>query len=166
VIVWKEDEGRPRAVVAYDQRGPNGVRSFEHNLDEVCWTLEVAEEPGLPETAEKPCVHRAKEEVASPEALEASQQKRTASDAEEAANNKPKRAVSAWILWLNEVGRKAATAKTGKTSLKAAGEMWKKLSDEEKKPWHAKAEKDKARYTREMASCVPPDPPKKKKKGK
>jgi hypothetical protein len=75
---------------------------------------------------------------------------------------------------LGEVGRaKAIKEKCGGSGSdvaavsRAAGEFWGKMSDAEKKPYQARAEKDKLRYAKEMESYVPSeDEPAKKKKGK
>jgi hypothetical protein len=75
---------------------------------------------------------------------------------------------------LNEVGRKKSIAEKcgGNQSdvaavARGAGELWGALSDADKKPYQALAEKDKARYAKEMESYVPSeDPEPKKKKGK
>jgi hypothetical protein len=89
-------------------------------------------------------------------------------------STKPKRALSAYFIWLGEVGRKDIIAKQfgGSGSdvaaiVKAAGAAWGKMSDKDKKPFQDKADKDKIRYAKEMESYVPSeDEPVKKKKGK
>jgi upstream-binding transcription factor len=75
---------------------------------------------------------------------------------------------------LNAVGReKSIKEKCGgnKSDVAAvsrgAGVLWGAMSEADKKPYVAIAEKDKARYAKEMASYVPdPDAEPKKKKGK
>jgi len=87
---------------------------------------------------------------------------------------KPKKAASAYFIWMNEVGRKEIIAKQfgGNGSkvteiMKAAGAMWSSMSDADKKQWNEKAEKDKARHSKEMESYVPSETSEpKKKKGK
>merc|ERR1719217_290651 len=101
----------------------------------------------------------------------ASPKKRPAS---EAASVKPKKALSAYFIWLNEVGRKDIIAKqfggSGKdvaAIAKAAGVAWGAMSDADKKPWNEKAEKDKERHANEMKTYVPSESSEpKKKKGK
>ena len=85
-------------------------------------------------------------------------QKRTASAVLD-AKPEPKKARSAFFIWLFEVGRKEIIAKqfggSGKdvTAIaKAAGVKWGSMSDVDKKQWNEKAEKDKARYNKEMES--------------
>jgi len=106
----------------------------------------------------------------------ASPVKRAASDAA-STDVKPKKAMSAYFLWLNEVGRKKIVAEKfgGSGSnvtevVKACGAAWKAMSDADKKPWDAKAAKDKLRHAKEMETYVPSEtsgPAKKKgKKGK
>jgi len=75
---------------------------------------------------------------------------------------------------LNEVGRaKSIAEKCGGSGSdvaavsRGAGELWGKMSDADKKPYQAKADKDKVRYAKEMESYVPSeDDEPKKKKGK
>jgi len=85
--------------------------------------------------------------------------------------------LSANFIWLNECGRQEIITKqfggSGKECAKiakAAGEIWKAMSDADKKKWNEKAEKDKLRHAKEMESYVPSEtsePAKKKgKKGK
>ncbi|PAV64448.1 hypothetical protein WR25_07035 [Diploscapter pachys] len=65
--------------------------------------------------------------------------------------NAPKRASTAYMLWFNE--NRSSIKKDGDAvadTAKRAGEMWKKMSDDEKKPYEAKAKGDKERYEREM----------------
>jgi hypothetical protein len=47
---------------------------------------------------------------------------------------------------------------------KKLGEMWKEMTDEDKRPYEKKAEADKERYEREKASGVTRSTPKKKAK--
>jgi hypothetical protein len=102
--------------------------------------------------------------------------KRTAAEAA-TTDVKPKKAACAYMIWLNEVGRKEIIAKQFKGDsskvtlvMKAAGEIWKKMSDADKKQWNAKAEADKARHAKEMETYVPSETSgaakKKGKKGK
>jgi len=104
----------------------------------------------------------------------ASPVKRTAS---ETTDVKPKKALCAYFIWLNECGRQEIIKNVcggNKSDVKkisqAAGEAWKKMSDADKKQWNDKAEQDKRRHAREMESYVPSEtsePAKKKgKKGK
>merc|ERR1719453_2532750 len=82
--------------------------------------------------------------------------------ASEVASVKPKKALSAYFIWLNEVGRKKIIAeKFGGVGsdvaaiAKAAGEIWKSMSEADKKPWDAKAAQDKLRHAEEMKTYVP-----------
>ena len=93
-----------------------------------------------------------------PAAAPASPQKRTASAVLD-AKPKPKKARSAFFIWLFEVGRKEIIAEqfggNGKdvaAIAKAASEKWGSMSAVDKKQWNDKAEKDKARYKEEMES--------------
>merc|ERR1719473_2077366 len=68
----------------------------------------------------------------------------------------PKRAQSAFFIWLNanraEVIQKAGLTPKDVTKIgKAAGDQWKTMSDADKAPWQRKADDDKKRYTTEMA---------------
>ncbi|KAK5986077.1 FACT complex subunit SSRP1 [Trichostrongylus colubriformis] len=65
--------------------------------------------------------------------------------------NAPKRAQSAYFLWLNE--NRAKIKKEGDSVAdvaKRAGEMWKAMDAESKAPWEKKAAADKERYDSEM----------------
>jgi len=65
--------------------------------------------------------------------------------------NAPKRAQSAYMLWLNECRASITKPGMGVTDVaKAAGAEWGKLTDKTK--WEKKAADDKKRYEREMAS--------------
>ncbi|KAJ8913622.1 hypothetical protein NQ315_013444 [Exocentrus adspersus] len=67
-------------------------------------------------------------------------------------DNKPKRATSAFMLWLNENREKIKRENEGikvTEIAKKGGEMWRELKD--KSEWEAKANKDKERYNKEMA---------------
>ena len=93
-----------------------------------------------------------------PAAAPASPQKRTASAVLD-AKPMPKKARSAFFIWLFEVGRKEIIAEqfggNGKdvaAIAKAASEKWGSMSAVDKKQWNEKAEKDKARYKEEMES--------------
>ena len=75
--------------------------------------------------------------------------------------NRPKGATSAYIYFSNakrdEVKQSnPAIAGDVREIAKKLGEMWKSMSDKEKKPYNLMAEKDKERYSKEMASYVPP----------
>lgn len=65
--------------------------------------------------------------------------------------NAPKRATSAFMLWLNdtreEIKREQPNLKVTEIA-KRGGEMWRELKD--KSIWEEKAAKDKERYTNEM----------------
>jgi len=97
--------------------------------------------------------------------------KRTAS---QVTDVKPKKAASAYFIWMNEVGRNEIIAKQfgGDKSkvteiMKACGAMWSSMSDADKKQWNEKAEKDKERHANEMKTYVPSESSEpKKKKGK
>lgn len=65
--------------------------------------------------------------------------------------NAPKRAQSAYFLWLNE--NRAKIKKDGDSVAdvaKRAGEMWKTMDAEAKQPWEKKAAADRERYEAEM----------------
>jgi len=69
--------------------------------------------------------------------------------------NAPKRPLSAYFIWMNDVGRpkytKAHPDADSKTILKALGEQWKGLSDKARKSFQDKAEKAKAKYQTALA---------------
>lgn len=75
--------------------------------------------------------------------------------------NAPKRGMSAYFMWLNEnrakiiKDNKLDSSKVAEVATKA-GELWGKMNDKDKAPYVAKAEKDKARYQKEMAKYKPP----------
>jgi hypothetical protein len=92
-------------------------------------------------------------------------------------DTKPKRAATAYFIWMGECGRQEIITKqfNGDKSkvtliMKACGAAWSAMSEADKKPWNEKAEKDKLRHAKEMESYVPSEssgPVKKKgKKGK
>lgn len=74
--------------------------------------------------------------------------------------NKPKRATSAYFYFLADCRQKAQ--KEGRSAsnvaefAKESSAKWRELTDANKKPFNEKAAADKARYTKEMASYVPP----------
>ncbi len=61
--------------------------------------------------------------------------------------NKPKRPQSAYFLWLADfrVRMKGKFAEN-KDLLRAAGDEWKELTDEQKKPYEEKAEGERKKY--------------------
>jgi len=68
--------------------------------------------------------------------------------------NAPKKAMSAYMLWMNQEGRDQAKAE-GVSGIgpigKLCGERWRSMDAGEKAPWEAKAKADKARYESAMA---------------
>ena len=100
-------------------------------------------------------------------------QKRTASAVLD-AKPEPKKARSAFFIWLFEVGRKEIIAeqfggndKDVQAITKAAGVKWGSMSDADKKQWKESEENDKKRHAKEMESYVPSETSEpKKKKGK
>lgn len=72
--------------------------------------------------------------------------------------NKPKKATTAFMLWLNETREEIKKANPGITITEVAkkgGEMWREMKD--KSVWEEKAAKDKERYANEMKSYKPPE---------
>jgi hypothetical protein len=71
--------------------------------------------------------------------------------------NAPKRAMSAYFVWMGEnrakiiAEHKLDSSKVAEVA-KKAGEIWGSMTDAQKAPFTAKAEKDKARYAMEMAA--------------
>jgi len=66
--------------------------------------------------------------------------------------NAPKRAQTAYFLWMNE--NRSKITKPGMSVAdvaKEGGAQWKAMSEADKKPWEEKAKKDKERYEKEMA---------------
>ncbi|ORZ08608.1 non-histone chromosomal protein 6 [Absidia repens] len=74
--------------------------------------------------------------------------------------NAPKRGLSAYMFFSqanrNKVKEENPDATFGQLG-KILGQKWKEMSDEEKKPYHHQAEKDKARYEAEKAKTVSHD---------
>lgn len=71
-------------------------------------------------------------------------------------DNAPKRASTAFMLWLNETRDQIKRENPGikvTEIAKKGGEMWRELKD--KSEWEEKAAKDKERYTNEMKSYKP-----------
>lgn len=70
-------------------------------------------------------------------------------------SDKLKRPLTAYFMWLNEnrerIVKLAGSAKGGDVT-KKGGEMWKKLSDQEKKPFEDRAKKEKAEYDAYIAT--------------
>ena len=65
--------------------------------------------------------------------------------------NKPKRPMSAYFIWLGEFREKMkGKFAENKDLLRAAGEEWKKLNEEEKKPYEEKAELERKKYEEKM----------------
>lgn len=71
------------------------------------------------------------------------------------ASGKPKKAMSAYFLWLNE-NREQNVKEAGTSNLgavaKLAGEKWKGMSADQRKVYEDKAAKLKAEYEKEMAA--------------
>ncbi|KAE9554192.1 hypothetical protein FO519_002613 [Halicephalobus sp. NKZ332] len=66
--------------------------------------------------------------------------------------NAPKRAQTAYFLWMNENRSKITKAGMNVAEVaKEGGALWKAMSESEKKPWEEKAKKDKERYEKEIA---------------
>lgn len=77
--------------------------------------------------------------------------------------NAPKRPITAFIQFSNKMRDTAkerltseGSEATPKDVVRKLGEMWKALSEEQKKPYNDEAKKDKDRYDAEMAKYVPP----------
>lgn len=71
-------------------------------------------------------------------------------------DNRPKRATSAFMLWLNDTREQIKRDHPGikvTDIAKKGGEMWRELKD--KTIWEEKAAKDKERYTNEMKNYKP-----------
>ncbi|PVV01307.1 hypothetical protein BB560_004277 [Smittium megazygosporum] len=66
--------------------------------------------------------------------------------------NAPKRGLSAYMFFSQEYREKVKLQNPDATFGKILGEMWKEMTDDQKKPYKAKAEKDKQRYEAEKAS--------------
>merc|ERR1711964_231949 len=69
--------------------------------------------------------------------------------------NAPKRPMAAYMLYSNSIREEMRRRfpKLGQMDLsKEIGKAWKKMRDQEKRPWQQKAEKEKKRYARAMAS--------------
>jgi structure-specific recognition protein 1 len=73
--------------------------------------------------------------------------------------NAPKRAQSAYMIWLAENRARMTKPGMGVTDVaKKAGEEWRKLGDKTK--WEKQAGKEKERYDREMAAYKKKSPKK------
>lgn len=69
--------------------------------------------------------------------------------------NAPKRAQGAYMFFCKDKREEIKTQHPGEGVAvigAALGKAWKELDDNEKKPYQAQAEKDKARYAKEMAA--------------
>ena len=66
----------------------------------------------------------------------------------------PKRATTAFMVWMNSEGRAAAKAENPDLKVtevgKRCGELWKAMDADAKAPWEEKAKADKVRYEAEM----------------
>ena len=66
----------------------------------------------------------------------------------------PKKAMSAYMLWMNGKGRATVKAENPSAGLgeigKLCGEMWRKMGTAEKEEWEEKANEDKERYKSDM----------------
>merc|ERR1719433_1572720 len=66
----------------------------------------------------------------------------------------PKRAMSAYFLWMNENRNKIKSELPSDAGIgdiaKAAGEKWKNMTEDDKSEWTEKAAEDKKRYEKEM----------------
>lgn len=115
-----------------------------------------------PKPEKKPTVASPKKAVESPKKSPVPSPSPKKRKAGEVSNVKPKRALSAYFIWLNENRKMIIDTKCGGSGSdvaavsKAAGVMWSAMSDAAKKPYQAKADKDKLRYAAEMKSYVPP----------
>jgi hypothetical protein len=128
-------------------------------------------------SAKSPKPTTTKTAIASPKSAKAAPASPSKRALSETTDIKPKKAATAYFIWLGEVGRREVINKQFNGSgskvaeiSKAAGAVWREMSEAEKKPWNEKAEKDKLRHAQEMESYVPSEtsgPSKKKgKKGK
>eukprot|EP00587_Corethron_hystrix_P011508 CAMPEP_0113331096 /NCGR_PEP_ID=MMETSP0010_2-20120614/22257_1 /TAXON_ID=216773 ORGANISM="Corethron hystrix, Strain 308" /NCGR_SAMPLE_ID=MMETSP0010_2 /ASSEMBLY_ACC=CAM_ASM_000155 /LENGTH=98 /DNA_ID=CAMNT_0000194241 /DNA_START=150 /DNA_END=443 /DNA_ORIENTATION=+ /assembly_acc=CAM_ASM_000155 len=75
--------------------------------------------------------------------------------------NMPKRGMSAFIFFSNHrrpLIKQANPKATFGDLAKLVSEEFKAITSEEMKSWQAKADKDKARYLKEMETYVPPSP--------
>lgn len=73
-------------------------------------------------------------------------------------DNRPKRAGTAFMMWLNETREQIKRDNPGikvTEIAKKGGEMWRELKD--KSVWEEKAAKDKERYANEMKTYKPTD---------
>ncbi|KAJ2453988.1 Non-histone chromosomal protein 6 [Coemansia sp. RSA 2336] len=97
-----------------------------------------------------------KKEVAEPTEKPARAARKSTKKAKETAA-KPKRALSAYMFFSqakrNEVKENNPNATFGEIG-KLLGEMWGKLTDEQKKPYKEKSDADKARYEAERAAVA------------
>lgn len=73
------------------------------------------------------------------------------------ADTKPKRGLSAYLVFSratrDSIKREHPDLKFGDLA-KVVAERWKDMSEEERAPYHAEADADKARYEREMAAYL------------
>ncbi|XP_075168191.1 structure specific recognition protein [Haematobia irritans] len=107
---------------------------------------------GNPEKKEKKKAKKEKKEK-----KEKSERKeRTKKSSKKKDANKPKRATTAFMLWLNDTREQIKNENPGikvTEIAKKGGEMWKELKDKSK--WEEKAAKDKQRYLDEMKDYKP-----------
>uniref|UniRef100_V5GLI2 FACT complex subunit SSRP1 n=1 Tax=Anoplophora glabripennis TaxID=217634 RepID=V5GLI2_ANOGL len=114
-------------------------------------TSEDDEEGGGSDDDKKEKKHK-KEKKEKKKTKTVSEKPRKRKEKKEKDDNKPKRATSAFMLWLNENREKIKKENDGikvTEIAKKGGEMWRELKD--KSEWEAKANKDKERYNKEMA---------------
>jgi len=66
--------------------------------------------------------------------------------------NAPKKAGTAYMIWLNKTRSTIAKPGMSVTDVaKKGGELWRKMTENDKKPFEKEAAKDKERYQREMS---------------
>merc|ERR1712224_466687 len=74
--------------------------------------------------------------------------------------NKPKRAPSAYFIWMGEnrakvIAEHKLDASKVTEGMKKMGELWSKMTDAQKKPFEEKAAKAKEQYEKDMAAYEP-----------
>merc|ERR1719183_360598 len=74
--------------------------------------------------------------------------------------NKPKRAMSAYFIWMGEnrakiIAEHKLDASKVTEVMKKMGELWSKMTDAQKKPFEDKAAKAKEQYEKDMAAYEP-----------
>jgi len=133
--MWKEIG--EEAKKTYQEKAAAAKSKYDEAMEEYKKTPEYA-------------AHQARVKEAKQEAKLKDSKKKFRKD-----ENAPKRPLSAYFIWMNEVGRPAFVAKNPDADIKsigkALGEQWKGMSDKDRKPYQDKADNAKSEYQTALA---------------